>query len=174
MEEKDKTPEVSIKQEPPPPEESPEPEQPANPPNIDTEPDKPSIEEIGGFSGLDLANLKDIYDFFDRSGAVKKSQILEIFEWMKQQDDSQSKPPPPENSDDEAEEQPLSFYQFAELVWENEGMIDLVKQSTPNLIQAEQRLKTREFKFDSKIIDFLRLLEEYRRKCQAEGNLAEA
>lgn len=40
--------------------------------------------------------------------------------------------------------------------------------------QMQKKLSKTSIDLDSKIIDFLRLLEEYRRKCLREGNLEEA
>ena len=53
-------------------------------------------------------------------------------------------------------------------------------KSDPNNLQRKEYQRTSSQKGvinispDSKVLDFLRLLEEYRRKCEEEGNYAEA
>lgn len=53
-------------------------------------------------------------------------------------------------------------------------MGSLEQAEEDNLEGGNSGATEQEIKADSKIIDFLRLLEEYRRKCEKEGNYAEA
>jgi len=76
----------------------------------------------------------------------------------------------------------ISFDEFIDLMQQVENKI--VKQGSSNsglavtndqqLQQAVSRGGLINIQADSKVLDFLRLLEEYRRKCEEQGNYAEA
>jgi hypothetical protein len=76
----------------------------------------------------------------------------------------------------------ISFDEFIDLMQQVENRI--VKQggsSSPAAITNDHQLQQAvsrggliNIQADSKVLDFLRLLEEYRRKCEEQGNYAEA
>jgi len=59
------------------------------------------------------------------------------------------------------------------VITKHNDLLDIVKLTTPSAL-LETGKSERGNELDTKIIDYLRLLEEYRKKCSSEGNLTEA
>ena len=104
------------------------------------------------FSDQDLEHLKDIYDFFQRNGAVKKKEIIQIFMRLSNKQLEEA------DSEDE-----ITFEWFKEVIQRHIDLLDIVKLTTPSVLLEHRKDEPQEF--DTKVIDFLRLLEEYRKKC---------
>jgi hypothetical protein len=65
----------------------------------------------------------------------------------------------------------VTFEQFIELMQKIENRIHMEPTQEQQLQQPQQ---VTNIQADTKVLDFLRLLEEYRRKCEEQGNYAEA
>ena len=72
------------------------------------------------------------------------------------------------------------FITFQEFMVLMQNVENKISKSDPNNLQRKEFQRQSSQKGvinispDSKVLDFLRLLEEYRRKCEEEGNYAEA
>lgn len=145
-------------------------------------PSQPVEVSSGGFTEDEVQNLRDIFDLFDKE---KHGRIdirdLEAIMTSLQRDPAEARALHGEG--------PVSFDQFIGLMQQVENKIlnsggheeqknDLAAQRA--LLQSGGSNPGAPNKGvisitpDSKVLDFLRLLEEYRRKCEEEGNYAEA
>lgn len=76
----------------------------------------------------------------------------------------------------------ISFDMFLDLMQQVENQIVNSNQEAPtgiqqpnsDQLQAPTSQSITNVKADTKVLDFLRLLEEYRRKCEEQGNYSEA
>lgn len=74
----------------------------------------------------------------------------------------------------------ISFDMFLDLMQQVENQIVNSNQEAttgnqqPNSDQLQAPTSITNVKADTKVLDFLRLLEEYRRKCEEQGNYSEA
>ena len=117
------------------------------------------------FTNEELQNLRDIFDLFDKdkNGYIGLDDLQHITQSLKR--DFEEAKSLLEQVDPNHDGK-LTFDEFLHLM----GSLEQAEED--NLEgggSGEQEIKA-----DSKIIDFLRLLEEYRRKCEKEGNYAEA
>lgn len=137
-----------------------------------------SAPELGSkFSDDEISNLKEIFDLFDKEqvGRIACSDLETIMSSL-QRDPAEVR----EFIDaaDPSGAGSITFQEFIELMQQVENKI--VKQghaqqpSDQQLQQAVSRGGLINIQADTKVLDFLRLLEEYRRKCEEQGNYSEA
>ena len=149
------------------------------------------------FTDEEIQNLREIFDLFDKEqGGYIEVKDLETIMGSLQRDPNEVREFV-ENIDPNSSGR-ITFDEFLKLMQEVENKI--VKSGGPgqqqqdqhnfagqqmnansgmNLPQAEMQRDTSNrgminVTADSKVLDFLRLLEEYRRKCEEQGNYAEA
>ena len=155
----------------------------------------------GGFTEDELQNLKDIFDLFDkeRSGRIDIKDLEAIMTSL-QRDPVEAKALLNQGGI-QGEKQSVSFDEFIGLMQQVENKIMQNNSNNPGSeapssvkkdARQQQPFHTSQgfnpsmggaqtsskgvisIAPDSKVLDFLRLLEEYRRKCEEEGNYGEA
>jgi len=138
--------------------------------------DEENEDEYEGFSQVELQNLRHIFEMFDkdRVGTVDVSDLESIFASLNH-DAGEAKILMERLY--RKNENKLTFDQFTNIILElesnvNERNIDQSKKSTATLNSSAKENNAVEP--DNKVIDFLKLLEEYRKKCESEGDYAEA
>lgn len=133
------------------------------------------------FTEDEINNLKEIFDLFDREqqGKINVKDLETIMSSL-QRDPTEIREFI-ENVDPNSAGF-ISFDEFINLMQQVENRIvksggagagDVVTNDQ-QLQQAVSRGGLINIQADSKVLDFLRLLEEYRRKCEEQGNYAEA
>lgn len=136
-------------------------------------------EQEHGFSQDEVTNLKEIFDLFDKEqrGFINTNDLETIMGSLQRN---------PDEIKDHISElgSQISFDQFIALMQAIENKIvaddngaldeDPTAGSQQQLQQDLQPVAATNIQADSKVLDFLRLLEEYRRKCEEQGNYAEA
>ena len=138
----------------------------------------PAAEETpqdNNFNEEEMQHLKDIFDLFDKdkAGAIEINDLEAIMSSLNRNPAEaraileQVKPADPDH---------LNFDEFVNLISQVEQKLDEGGDADKELgAEAAQQISgVVNIQADSKVVDFLRLLEEYRRKCEAEGNYAEA
>ncbi len=137
------------------------------------------------FSDEEIQNLKEIFDLFDKQneGAIQVSDLDAIMQSL-QRDPQEAKELlqtiRAQNQQQEGEQEPLenlkvSFEEFIQLMQQVENKLakdDTNTQNRPEFNKQNQGIIS--ITADNKVLDFLRLLEEYRKKCEIEGNYQEA
>ncbi|CDW89445.1 ca2+-binding protein (ef-hand superfamily) [Stylonychia lemnae] len=138
-------------------------------------------QNIGGQGGAsftedEIQNLRDIFDLFDKdhSGKIEMKDLEAIMTSL-QRDPNEAKEML--RSVDPNHDDAITFEEFLQMMQQVENKI--VKSDPNNQRRREyQRSSSQkgviQISPDSKVLDFLRLLEEYRRKCEDDGNYAEA
>ena len=152
----------------------------------------------GGFAEDEVQNLRDIFDLFDKekTGRIDVKDLEAIMTSL-QRDPNEARAMLNEGAHSSEEKQSVTFDEFINLMQQVENKIlqhnnqhsagpmeqshikkdgsMMLQQQQRNLLQsAGQQKGVISIAPDSKVLDFLRLLEEYRRKCEEEGNYAEA
>ena len=130
------------------------------------------------FTEDEVQNLKEIFDLFDKEKSQKiSSKDLETIMGSLQRDPAEVR----EFIDELGAE--ITFDEFIDLMQKIENKI---VNNTEGLAQTQEALGQLQpaqnnhaggitnIQADTKVLDFLRLLEEYRRKCEEQGNYAEA
>jgi len=133
------------------------------------------------FTEDEINNLKEIFDLFDREqqGKINVKDLETIMSSL-QRDPTEIREFI-ENVDPNSAGF-ISFDEFINLMQQVENRIvksggagaGEVVTNDQQLQQAVSRGGLINIQADSKVLDFLRLLEEYRRKCEEQGNYAEA
>eukprot|EP00357_Protocruzia_adherens_P018499 CAMPEP_0115023004 /NCGR_PEP_ID=MMETSP0216-20121206/32036_1 /TAXON_ID=223996 /ORGANISM="Protocruzia adherens, Strain Boccale" /LENGTH=425 /DNA_ID=CAMNT_0002396093 /DNA_START=60 /DNA_END=1337 /DNA_ORIENTATION=+ len=129
------------------------------------------------FTPDELQNLREIFSMFDHDdqGSIALKDLRDLFSHIDKN---------PEDAQEYVarlgfeEHELISFQQFLHLLHVIESEIDQNRPgngdpSARHEINAETD-QNRPIEPDTKVVDFLKLLEEYRRKCEREGNYAEA
>lgn len=146
-----------------------------NEPNFDQGADQPQIENPDetqnnqhSFTDEEVANLREIFDLFDKqkTGHINSADLETIMNSLQRNpaeisDHLQSVPPE------------ISFDEFIALMQQIENRIVEGNQVALAESQEQPPVPT-SIQADTKVLDFLRLLEEYRRKCEEQGNYSEA
>jgi Ca2+-binding EF-hand superfamily protein len=131
------------------------------------------------FSDEEIQNLKEIFDLFDKQneGAILVSDLDAIMQSL--QRDPQEAKDLLQNirnqNPNQTDHQRVSFDEFIQLMQHVENKL---AKDDPNGNQQMDWNKNSQgiisITADNKVLDFLRLLEEYRKKCEIEGNYQEA
>lgn len=153
-------------------------------------------QNLNNFTNEEVQNLKEIFDLFDKEQAgFIEVKDLETIMGSLQRDPTEVREFV-ENIDPNSSGR-ITFDEFLKLMQQVENKI--VKSGGPGqqtqqeqhmqhqmnansgaMLQPEQMYRDTSHRgminvtADSKVLDFLRLLEEYRRKCEEQGNYAEA
>ena len=135
------------------------------------------------FSDEEVQNLREIFDLFDkeRNGTIYIKDLEQIMVSL-QRDPDEAKQLLGQIRDAQMNEEGqdferINFDDFLKMMEQveqnlakddphNQGRQDFIRQSSQNGIIN--------ISADNKVLDFLRLLEEYRKKCEIEGNYQEA
>lgn len=115
-----------------------------------------------GFSPEEVENFKKLFDIFDKdsSGAIDVSDMEEVMEKLGK-DPAQARSYLDEI--DPNHDAKISFDEFLNMLASLENGLGETPEASQDAVQAE-----------NKVLDFLQLLEEYRAKCESEGNYNEA
>lgn len=132
--------------------------------------------EQNSFTEEEIQSLKDIFDLFDRekNGRIEMKDLDAIM--LSLQRDPKEAKEILKQLDPNHED----FITFSEFMLLMQNIENKIAKSDPNNLLRKEFQRTSDQKGvinispDSKVLDFLRLLEEYRRKCEEEGNYAEA
>lgn len=131
---------------------------------------------MNNFTDDEISNLRDIFSLFDKdqTGCIDMKDLEAILSSLQRD--------PKEAADllksiDPTNKDTITFQEFISLMQLVENKI--IKNDPTNANRKEyQRTSSQkgviQISPDSKVLDFLRLLEEYRRKCEEEGNYSEA
>ncbi len=135
-----------------------------------------NILEAAEFTEEEIQNLRDIFDLFDRdkSGKIEMKDLEAIMSSL-QRDPAEAKEMM--NALDPNHDQAISFDEFLSMMQQVEQKIvrsDVGMKQRADFQKNSSQKGVINISADSKVLDFLRLLEEYRRKCEEEGNYAEA
>lgn len=131
------------------------------------------------FSDEEIQNLKEIFDLFDKQneGAIQVSDLDAIMQSL--QRDPQEAKDLLQNirnqNPNQTDLQKVSFDEFIQLMQHVENK--LAKDDPNGNHQMDWNKNSQgiiSITADNKVLDFLRLLEEYRKKCEIEGNYQEA
>eukprot|EP00347_Sterkiella_histriomuscorum_P006757 403351546 len=138
--------------------------------------DSQGNQKVASFTEDEIQNLKDIFDLFDkdRSGRIEMKDLEAIMTSL-QRDPNEAKEML--RAVDPNHDDIITFEEFLGMMQQIENKI----VSDPNNNQRRKEFQRNssqkgviQISPDSKVLDFLRLLEEYRRKCEDDGNYAEA
>lgn len=138
-------------------------------------------QQIMQFSPEEIENLKEIFFLFDKEkqGSIKLTDLEAIMQSL-QRDPEEAKTllsQIRQNEGIDMSSENISFEEFIKLMEQVENKLakddpnnlnrqDFIRQSSTNGVIN--------ISADNKVLDFLRLLEEYRKKCEIEGNYQEA
>lgn len=115
------------------------------------------------FTDEEIANLREIFDLFDkeRIGSIDVKDLETIMGSL--QRDPEEMREFIENIDPNSQGR-ISFEEFLELMQQVENKI--AKSGRQNQLQQFSNRGKMRVAADDKVVDFLRLLEEYRKKCE--------
>ena len=141
------------------------------------------------FTDDEIQNLKEIFDLFDKehNGRINAKDLEAIMQSL-QRDPEEAKGilMQQRQGDGEAEqpEQPaeLEFVTFEEFIRLMQQVENKLARDDPDNLNRQEFIRQSgtsnqgiiNISADNKVLDFLRLLEEYRKKCEIEGNYQEA
>ena len=131
---------------------------------------------MNSFTEDEISNLKDIFDLFDRdkAGRIEMKDLEAIMNSL-QRDPNEAKDLLRQINPNA--EETITFEEFIQLMQMVENKIvrnDPTNQKRKEFQRSSSQKGIINISPDSKVLDFLRLLEEYRRKCEEEGNYSEA
>jgi hypothetical protein len=122
------------------------------------------------FTDDEVQNLLDIFQLFDKEQQDQISvKDLETIMASLQRDPNEVR----DLLDRFSETDTICFQQFLDIMQQIENKIVHHEAQEPEQ-QSQPQPNAAHIQADSKVLDFLRLLEEYRRKCEEQGNYAEA
>ena len=136
------------------------------------------------FSDEEIQNLREIFDLFDKesNGSILANDLEAIMQSLQRDPDEakdmliQIRQNKKDKEGDQAPEgdDKVQFDEFIQLMQtvENKLARDEVPQDKGMINPTTQGIIS--IQADNKVLDFLRLLEEYRKKCEIEGNYQEA
>ena len=151
------------------------------------QPEEADVPEPGQmqFSDDEMQHLKEIFDLFDRdrTGSISLRDLEAIMQSLNRDAEEakhlllqlhQQHSPDYQLSDDDR----IEFNEFIGII---EHVENKIADGDPHNLAKQDFIRTASSKHgiiniqaDNKVIDFLRLLEEYRRKCEMEQNYQEA
>lgn len=145
-------------------------------------PEQHHDEGAGGvFNDEEIQNLKDIFDLFDKdqSGKIEASDLENILTSLKRDPDEAKQMLSDIDPDHDGE---ITFQEFIKLMGKIENKLDkkgdMDKPETDKYDGRSEDVKDvgkrTTIQTDSRVLDFLILLEDYRSKCESEGKYAEA
>lgn len=126
--------------------------------------------QLKPFTEEEVQNLRDIFDLFDKekNGHIEQKDLEAIMNSL-QRDSAEAQ---------EFMDQPDAKINFEEFLSIMQRVEQKIAEPEADQLNSQQLPPTAQgiisVAADSKVLDFLRLLEEYRRKCEDEGNYAEA
>ena len=148
-------------------------------------PQQQQDQNLNNFTEEEIANLRSIFEMFDpqKTGYIEVKDLETIMGSL--QRDANEVRDFVDRLDPNSNGR-ISFDEFLDLMQQIENKIvkdtgmagnaDMSAQQMPNdqMMRDTSSRGMINVTADSKVLDFLRLLEEYRRKCEEQGNYAEA
>lgn len=133
------------------------------------------------FSPEEIENLKEIFFLFDKEklGQIKLSDLEAIMQSL-QRDPEEAKSLLTQIRQSEGMNENTENISFEEFIKLMEHVEKKLAKDDPNNLNRQEFIRQSStngvinISADSKVLDFLRLLEEYRKKCEIEGNYQEA
>ena len=136
------------------------------------------------FSLEEIENLKEIFNLFDKekNGCIKIKDLEAIMQSLQRNPDEakqllmQIRQQQIDNQEI-IDEESITFNDFIKLMEQVENKL---ARDDPNNLNRQDFIRNSStngiinISADNKVLDFLRLLEEYRKKCEIEGNYQEA
>ena len=123
-----------------------------------------------------MQNLREIFDLFDKekTGSITLKDLEAIMQSL-QRDSSEARELVSQlRADSSAPAEQITFDDFIALMQQVESKLAKA-QNAGNMSSGQIGSQgVINITADNKVLDFLRLLEEYRRKCEIEGNYQEA
>jgi|TARA_B110000285_G_scaffold228385_1_gene291291 Fe-S-cluster formation regulator IscX/YfhJ len=140
------------------------------------------------FSEEEVQNLKEIFDLFDKQqvGTINIKDLEAIMQSLQRDPEEaksllmQIRQEIAENQEEGAPEtdpETITFEDFLRMMEQVENNLakdDPHNLNRQNFIRQSSQNGIINISADNKVLDFLRLLEEYRKKCEIEGNYQEA
>lgn len=133
--------------------------------------------QVMQFSNEEIENLKEIFFLFDKDkqGAIKINDLEAIMQSLQRDpDEAKALLQQIRESQGHAEDPELiTFDDFIKLMEQVENKLardDPNNLNRQDFIQNSSTNGVINISADNKVLDFLRLLEEYRKKCEIEGN----
>jgi hypothetical protein len=133
------------------------------------------------FNDEDIQNLKDIFDLFDKdqSGKIEASDLENILTSLKRDPEEAHQML---NDIDPNHDGQITFDEFLDLMRNIENKLDKkddhhdheTEKQDHDPVDGKSANKRTTIQTDSRVLDFLILLEDYRSKCESEGKYAEA
>ena len=133
------------------------------------------------FSPEEIENLKEIFFLFDKEklGQINLSDLEAIMQSL-QRDPEEAKSLLTQIWQSEGMNETTENISFDEFIKRMEHVEKKLAKDDPNNLNRQEFIRQSStngvinISADSKVLDFLRLLEEYRKKCEIEGNYQEA
>lgn len=133
------------------------------------------------FNEEEVQNLKDIFDLFDKdqTGRIEVSDLENILTSLKRDPEEAKQMLEDIDPNNEGE---ITFQEFLKLMAKIENKIDKKgeveeaesERNEEGSERTKEAPKRTTIQTDSRVLDFLILLEDYRAKCEGEGKYAEA
>jgi hypothetical protein len=127
------------------------------------------------FSEDEVSNLKEIFDLFDKSktGLIGLQDLEAIMQSLQRNAQEARSLLVQIRGQQEGDLDSIDFDEFLKLMELVENSLSKEPAQQAELLPANGS-GTATVAADNKVLDFLRLLEEYRKKCEIEGNYQEA